>query len=91
MPGVSPRQRRQQRLLQSARSLLSHARDLERTARTSGDALAGELQLGGFITLAPMYLPGLMAALKNSHPGLHLRIEEGTQGPIDRRPAKRSL
>ncbi|MGI9437944.1 MAG: LysR family transcriptional regulator [Geminicoccaceae bacterium] len=68
-----------ERLLQSARSLLSHAADLQRHAKASGDMIAGDLRLGSFITLAPAFLPGLMAELKQHYPALRLQLGEGTQ------------
>lgn len=67
------------RLLPSARSLLSHAGDLQRSAQASGDAISGDLRLGSFITLAPAYLPGLIAKLNQLYPALHLQLDEGTQ------------
>ena len=71
-----------ERLLNSARSLLSHADDLQRLARASGDAVSGELRLGSFITLAPAYLPGLIAELKELYPALQLQLDEGTQDQL---------
>ena len=71
-----------QRLLQSARNLLSHAVDLQRLAQMSGSAVAGELRLGSFITLAPAFLPGLVAELKVPYPDLRLQLGEGTQDQL---------
>ncbi len=71
-----------ERLLQSARNLLSHAADLERLAKASGDMVAGELRLGSFITLAPTFLPGLMADLNDHYPDLRLRLGEGAQDQL---------
>ena len=71
-----------ERLQQSARSLLSHAADLERLAKASGGAIAGDLRLGSFITLAPTFLPGLVAALKQHYPDLRLQLGEGTQDQL---------
>ena len=53
-------------LLRSARRLLSHVADLHRIARTSGDTVGGDLRLGSFIRIAPTFLPGLVADLKQS-------------------------
>ena len=68
-----------ERLLQSARSLLSHAADLPRFAKASGDEIDGDLRLGSFITLAPAFLPGLVAELKEHYPAVRLQLGEGTQ------------
>lgn len=67
------------RILPSARSLLAHAVDLERTARESGTEVAGNLRLGSFSTLAPMVLPGLIEALAVQHPAVRLTVSEGPQ------------
>ncbi len=71
-----------ERLLPSARSLLSHAIDLQRQARATGDAVAGDLRLGSFVTLAPTFLPGLMADLSDLYPALRLQLGEGTQDQL---------
>ena len=71
-----------ERLLQSARSLLSHAGDLQRSAKASGDKVDGDLRLGSFITLAPTFLPGLVAGLKERYPALRMQLGEGTQDQL---------
>ena len=71
-----------ERLVQTARNLLSQANDLQRSAEMSGDEIAGELRLGSFITLAPVFLPGLMADLKLRHPGIRVALGEGTQDQL---------
>ncbi|MGI9435733.1 MAG: LysR family transcriptional regulator [Geminicoccaceae bacterium] len=71
-----------ERLLQSARSLLSHAADLQRLARASCNTIAGELRLGSFITLAPTFLPRLVAEVKQRYPALRLQLGEGTQDQL---------
>ncbi len=71
-----------ERVLQSARSLLAHASDLERQALETGATLAGDLRLGSFSTLAPSVLPGLIQELKTQHPGIRLHLREGPQDQI---------
>ena len=66
-------------ILHSARSLLAHATDLQRQATMTGTAIAGELRLGSFTTLAPAFLPGLIKALHNAFPEITLRLSDGTQ------------
>lgn len=67
------------KILNSARSLLAHAADLERQTMETGSHLEGELRLGSFSTLAPAVLPGLIQSLSQQHPGIRLRLREGTQ------------
>ena len=71
-----------ERLLQSARNLLSHAADLQRQAEMAGKGVAGELRLGSFVTLAPVLLPGMIANLKSSYPEIRLQLGEGTQDEL---------
>jgi DNA-binding transcriptional LysR family regulator len=66
-------------ILHSARSLLAHATDLQRQAMAAGTAVAGELRLGSFVTLAPAFLPGLIQALHDRFPDIRLQLSEGTQ------------
>lgn len=70
------------RLIHSARSLLAQAEDLDRQARMAGNAVAGEISLGSFVTLAPAYLPGLLAELGAAYPDLDLNLAEGTQDQL---------
>lgn len=68
-----------ERMLQSARSLLSHAGDLQRIEIGEDETLASELTLGCFQSLAPAFLPRMMAELRSKLPGLKLHLREGTQ------------
>lgn len=67
------------KILHSARALLTHATDLERQTMMTGTAISGDLRLGSFITLAPAILPKLIHALTKEYPDVHLKINEGTQ------------
>ena len=72
------------RLVQSARSLLSHASDVQREAMMisddiDSDNISGVLRLGSFVTLAPSVLPGLISQFHERFPGIRLDLQEGTQ------------
>ena len=72
------------RLVQSARSLLSHASDVQREALMisddiESDNITGILRLGSFVTLAPSVLPGLISQFHETYPGVRLDLQEGTQ------------
>jgi DNA-binding transcriptional LysR family regulator len=64
------------RLLLEARSLLAHADDLEQSARGLADALAGELDVGCFITFASLLMPGLLGAFAARFPDIRIRLQE---------------
>jgi DNA-binding transcriptional LysR family regulator len=68
-----------EKILHSARALLTHATDLERQTMMTGTAVSGDLRLGSFVTLAPVILPKLIHDLSNEYPDIHLQIKEGTQ------------
>ena len=70
------------RLVADARNLLRHAGDLYQNARAAGDPAAGRLELGCFITLAPLYLPALVSAFAEHHPGATMALHEGTQDEL---------
>ncbi len=70
------------RMLADARSLLKHAGDLHQAARAAGDVAAGELELGCFITLAPLFMPALVSAFSKQHSGVSISLHEGTQNEL---------
>ena len=59
-----------------------HTRDFQRTADASQTDISGEIRLGSFASLAPTYLPGLIAELGLSYPDIELKISEGTQDQL---------
>ncbi|WP_299848483.1 LysR family transcriptional regulator [uncultured Roseovarius sp.] len=71
-----------EKVLQSARSLLAHATDLERQTMETGNSVVGKLRLGSFSTLAPTVLPTLIRTLSAEHPGIQLDLREGPQDQI---------
>lgn len=68
--------------IQQARNLLEHAREFQRSADASQIDISGELRLGSFTSLAPTYLPGLIAELGVTYPDIALKISEGTQDQL---------
>jgi DNA-binding transcriptional LysR family regulator len=71
-----------QRLVNEARLLLNHAQDFTQSAQSLGDALRGEITIGCFLTVATRYMPALLSAFAQSHPGISVRLEEGDQDEI---------
>lgn len=66
-----------QGLVAAARQLLGHADDLMAQAQDMGQSVRGRLTLGCFTTLAPILLPRLFSALRQSHPELEIDLLEG--------------
>jgi DNA-binding transcriptional LysR family regulator len=71
-----------ERLLQQARDLLNHVSKVTEEARGGGRELSGPVSLGCFVTLAPLYLPPLLTAVAQTHPGIKVRVLEGEAGEI---------
>ncbi len=62
--------------LLEARSLLTHAADLRQNAVGLADSLAGELDVGCFITFAPLLMPSLLRAFAARFPETRIRLHE---------------
>lgn len=76
--GVSPTPQGA-RFLAEARNLLNHANEFQRQAETAASSVSGELRVASFLTMAPLYMPTLMAAFTARYPLASLRLEDGTQ------------
>jgi len=61
------------RLHTAARDLLVHAEELAQDAEGLAEGLAGEFDVGVFVTFAPFVLPGLLRVLAGEHP--HIRVQ----------------
>ena len=72
------------RLLGQARQLIAHADELQLTALDLGGGLAGQLDLGCFITFAPWVVPGLLRGFARQFPEARVRLHEAhVQGVLD--------
>lgn len=71
-----------QRLFAAARALLAHAQDFQKAAQGEGEALSGPLDLGCFVTIAPFFLPALLAGFAEAQPGIQLRPHEGDHASL---------
>ncbi|MGT2453066.1 LysR family transcriptional regulator [Cupriavidus basilensis] len=69
------------RKLAEARQILAAAAAFE--ADQSGDAASGEVQIGVFSTLAPVYLPVLLRIARERFPRLSVRFVEGDLAQIE--------
>ncbi len=72
------------RLLPEARNLLRHAQEFQHNAEASSIAIAGQLELSCYATIAPVFLPALVSEFTELHPQVQVRLNEGDQdGLID--------
>ena len=70
------------RLLVAARNLLHHAEEFQRQAASTSGDIAGTLHFASFATLAPAYLPALIAAFRDTYPQVVMAISEGRQDEL---------
>jgi DNA-binding transcriptional LysR family regulator len=71
-----------ERFLTAARSLLAQAQDFQREAETAGGEVAGQLTLGCFVTIAPVFVPKVFAGFGRLYPKAELRLQEGIQDDL---------
>jgi DNA-binding transcriptional LysR family regulator len=67
------------RFLKEARSLVAHGNDFQRDSTVAGMLVEGELTIGSFSTIAPVYAPKLIAGFQKQYPKTRIRLEEGAQ------------
>ena len=67
------------RFLNDARSLISHGQDFQRDSTDAGKLVEGDLTIGSFSTIAPVYAPKLIAGFQKLHSRARLKLEEGAQ------------
>jgi len=67
------------RFYQRACDLLQHARRFEQEVLADNDSISGQIDIGCFETVAPLYLPPLLAAFRQQHPQLQVHLRDGEQ------------
>ena len=55
------------------------AKEFEQNALADNDVVAGQIDIGCFETVAPLYLPQLIAGFSALYPGVEIRIRDGEQ------------
>ena len=67
------------RFYRKAQELLRMAKEFEQNALADNDIIAGQIDIGCFETVAPLYLPRLIAGFNALYPGVEIRIRDGEQ------------
>ena len=65
------------KLVIEARKLVTHALELENYTRHLGDTIDGNIEIGCFTTLAPLWIPRLLSAMRERYPTLQVSVGEG--------------
>ena len=68
-----------ERFYHKAEELLRLSYEFEQNALADNDVVTGKIDIGCFETVAPLYLPMLLAEFRELHPGLSLRLRDGDQ------------
>jgi DNA-binding transcriptional LysR family regulator len=69
-------------LLAEARSLLAHAGELAERAQGLGAGVTGRLDVGCYLTLAPFFMPRIVAGFTKAHPDVEIALHEGHQDEL---------
>ena len=67
------------RFYRKAQELLRMAKEFEQNALADNDVVSGQIDIGCFETVAPLYLPQLIAGFSALYPGVEIRIRDGEQ------------
>ncbi|HDS1679359.1 TPA: LysR family transcriptional regulator [Pseudomonas putida] len=67
------------RFYAKTKSLLQMAHEFEQNALADNDTVAGHIDIGCFETVAPLYLPRLIAGFRERYPGVDIRLRDGEQ------------
>lgn len=67
------------RFYRKAQELLRAAYEFEQNILADNDMASGQIDVGCFETIAPFYLPGLIAGFKDRWPQIDVRIRDGEQ------------
>lgn len=67
------------RVYHKAQRLIHAAREFEQNVLADNDVMAGQIEVGCFETVAPLYLPRLLAGFSRLYPGIEVRIRDGEQ------------
>lgn len=68
-----------ERFCREARRLLRLSHEFEQNALADNDVVRGKVVMGCFETVAPLYLPRLLAEFGQRHPKLGLHVRDGDQ------------
>jgi DNA-binding transcriptional LysR family regulator len=70
------------RFYDKARELLRLSHELEQNTLADSERTSGTISLGCFSSLAPLYLPKLVAGFKQIYPGIEIELHDGEQHEV---------
>lgn len=70
------------RLLTEAMELLRYAQDLQQNAQEATTSITGKLEIACFASVAPVFMPAILAKFSELYPGIDVHMREGNQTEI---------
>jgi DNA-binding transcriptional LysR family regulator len=70
------------RFLAEARRILADAEALQKSTTETRGPMAGQLNIGSFLTLAPTYAPRLISDFNKLNANVNIRLQEGVQDEL---------
>lgn len=67
------------RFYRKAQELLRMSHEFEQNALADNDVVAGQIDIGCFETVAPLFLPRLISGFRARYPGVAIRLHDGEQ------------
>lgn len=67
------------RVYEQAKHLLQLSHDLEKNSNSEWNLISGTIALGCFESMAPLYMPKLIAGFKGIHPQINIQLYDGEQ------------
>ncbi|MCO5978803.1 LysR substrate-binding domain-containing protein [Ideonella oryzae] len=68
-----------QRFYEKAQALLQSAHAFEQNAMADNELTGGQINIGCFETVAPLYMPTLLKSFQERFPGVSIRLHDGEQ------------
>lgn len=70
------------RFYRQALDLLRMARELEQSVFADSNMISGQIEVGCYETIAPLYLPRLLAGFQKRYPNVKVHVQDGLQSDL---------
>ncbi|WP_119460208.1 LysR substrate-binding domain-containing protein [Rhodospirillaceae bacterium SYSU D60014] len=70
------------RFYRQALDLLRQARELEQSVFADSNKVGGQIEVGCFETIAPLYIPRLLAGFRQRYPNVRIHVQDGVQSDL---------
>jgi DNA-binding transcriptional LysR family regulator len=70
------------RFYRQALDLLRMARELEQSVFADSNMVSGQIEVGCYETIAPLYMPRLLAGFQKRYPNVQIHVQDGLQSDL---------